>query len=40
MNFQEILRKIAPNINFLRREESLWDNTFELYSRLSLVKDC
>jgi tetratricopeptide (TPR) repeat protein len=38
MNFQEILRKIEPKINLLRREESLWDNAFELYSRLSLVK--
>jgi hypothetical protein len=39
MNFQEILRKIEPKINLLRREESLWDNACELYSRLSLVKD-
>jgi hypothetical protein len=39
MNFPEILKQIAPQFNLFRREETLWDNAFELYSRLVFVRE-
>jgi hypothetical protein len=39
INFPEILNQIEPQFKLLRRQESLWDNAFELYSRLIFVKD-
>ncbi|MGK7930831.1 MAG: tetratricopeptide repeat protein [Microcystaceae cyanobacterium] len=37
-NFAEILKQIDPKINLLRREESLWDAAFEVYSGLAFLK--
>lgn len=38
MNFPEILKQIQPQFNLFRREETCWDNAFELYSRLVFVR--
>jgi hypothetical protein len=38
MNFPEVLKQIQPQFNLLRREETYWDNAFELYSRLVFAR--
>ncbi len=37
IDFKDMLERIQPHINLLRREESLWDAAFELYTALSLI---
>lgn len=39
LDFREILKHLEPNLNLLRREESLWDAAFQLYSSLVLLKN-
>ncbi len=39
IDFEEILRRIEPNINLLRREDSFWDAAFELYSGLIFLRN-
>ncbi|WP_017296268.1 tetratricopeptide repeat protein [Geminocystis herdmanii] len=34
IQFPEMLKQITPHINLFRREETLWDETFQLYSGL------
>lgn len=38
IDFKELLKLIDPHIYFLRREESDWDNAFQLYSSLIFCK--
>jgi hypothetical protein len=37
MDFDEILKRIEPHIHLMRREATLWDNAFQLYSGLHFV---
>jgi hypothetical protein len=38
LDFSEMLKEIKPKINLFRREESLWDAAFELYTGLILLQ--
>ncbi|BFM39206.1 hypothetical protein [Synechocystis sp. LKSZ1] len=37
-DFPELLKLITPHIHFLRREETLWDQAFHLYSSLAFCR--
>jgi hypothetical protein len=37
LDFSEMLKEIKPQITLFRREESLWDQAFELYTSLILL---
>lgn len=37
-NFPETLKLIEPNLELLRREDTLWDQAFHLYSSLAFLK--
>jgi hypothetical protein len=39
MDFKEMLGHLPSHINLFRREETLWDPAFQLYSGLVFVKD-
>ncbi|NJK47219.1 tetratricopeptide repeat protein [Candidatus Gracilibacteria bacterium] len=38
MDFDEILKRIEPHINLMRREATLWDNAFQLFSGLHFIE--
>ncbi len=38
MDFQELLKLIEPHMYFMRREETYWDQAFQLYSGLILCR--
>jgi Tetratricopeptide repeat len=38
MDFDEILKRIEPRIDLMRREATLWDNAFQLYSGLHFIR--
>jgi hypothetical protein len=39
IDFQELLKLIAPHLDLLRRKDTPWDAAFHLYSSLVLVRD-
>jgi hypothetical protein len=39
LDFPELLKRIPSNINLFRREESLWDAAFHLYSTLAFLRN-
>ncbi len=39
IGYSELLQRIDPHIELLRRADSLWDRAFQLYSTLSMCRD-
>lgn len=38
IDFAELLKRIIPHIHFLRRQETIWDQAFQLYSSLAFCR--